>query len=515
MFVANRRARARAGAGRALRRRDDHASTSCPSELERRRHRRRLDLVAAPARRGRGARAGHARRAAGRPLLLIDLAVPRDVDPACAELPASRSTTSTTCSAVVARHQLVRRAEARKAEGIVEEEIQRFAGWLGSLEVTADDRGAARARRRDRRPACWPRTRAAGRSLSERDRARVEAIARAVVKRLLHEPTLRLKQRRRRAPRAACSCCASCSGSRSRGDARTRADAGRSPPAAPRRLMRIGTRGSALALAQASWVAALLGGARGRRARARRATTAARAGDKARWVDEIEEALLAGEVDLAVHSAKDVPGELRRGHARSSARPTARRIRGDGSIGALRRARASGRRRCAAARSCCAGAIRTSRSSSCAATSTRGCASSPTARSTRSCSPPPGCGGSAAPRRRRGARPAAVRAGARPGRARARGARGDDDAAARRRSTTPARTPRWPPSAPPCACSSADCHTPVGVARRRRRLACAGFVGRPDGSAWVRDEVDGLRRRGAGAARDAAPPAARRASLAA
>ena len=75
--------------------------------------------------------------------------------------------------------------------------------------------------------------------------------------------------------------------------------------------MRIGTRGSALALAQASPVAEALGGelvvitTSGDRDRA--------AGDKGRWVAEIERALLDEEIDLAVHSAKDVPAELASG----------------------------------------------------------------------------------------------------------------------------------------------------------------------------------------------------------
>jgi hydroxymethylbilane synthase len=78
--------------------------------------------------------------------------------------------------------------------------------------------------------------------------------------------------------------------------------------------MRLGTRGSALALAQARQVAELLSGAE-----VVPITTAGDRGDavadKSRWVDALEQALLAGEIDLAVHSAKDVPGELAQGLA--------------------------------------------------------------------------------------------------------------------------------------------------------------------------------------------------------
>ncbi len=102
--------------------------------------------------------------------------------------------------------------------------------------------------------------------------------------------------------------------------------------------MRIGTRGSALALAQAGHVAELLtaSGAPPPPELVTITTSGDRAGqgdrrdgdnrtvpqtsppggapeDKSRWVDAIEAALLAGEIDLAVHSAKDVPGELAAG----------------------------------------------------------------------------------------------------------------------------------------------------------------------------------------------------------
>jgi len=103
--------------------------------------------------------------------------------------------------------------------------------------------------------------------------------------------------------------------------------------------MRLGTRGSALALAQAELVAQLLQARAGsdgtagavevvpivtrgdRESAAVDDTAGAFAGDgpigepppgedKSRWVSELERALLSGEIDAAVHSAKDVPGEL-------------------------------------------------------------------------------------------------------------------------------------------------------------------------------------------------------------
>jgi len=83
--------------------------------------------------------------------------------------------------------------------------------------------------------------------------------------------------------------------------------------------VRLGTRGSALALAQAQLVADALGGD----AELVKITTAGDRGegigDKSRWVETIEAALLAGEIDLAVHSAKDVPGELGDGLALAGA----------------------------------------------------------------------------------------------------------------------------------------------------------------------------------------------------
>ncbi len=79
----------------------------------------------------------------------------------------------------------------------------------------------------------------------------------------------------------------------------------------PPRPLRLGTRASPLALVQAGLVADAIDGP----VELVHVTTSGDAGgapleDKRRWVDRIEDALSAGEIDLAVHSAKDLPGEL-------------------------------------------------------------------------------------------------------------------------------------------------------------------------------------------------------------
>lgn len=128
-----------------------------------------------------------------RPLLIVDIAVPRDVDALCADVPGVTLRDIDDLQAVVARNRSVRRAEAHLAEQIVEEEIERFAGWLGSLEVIPT---IAALRQHGEAIVAGVLAENDGRweSLSEADRSRVEAVAKAVVNRLLHDPTLFMKQ---------------------------------------------------------------------------------------------------------------------------------------------------------------------------------------------------------------------------------------------------------------------------------------------------------------------------------
>jgi glutamyl-tRNA reductase len=128
----------------------------------------------------------------GRPLLVLDIAVPRDVEGSCGELDGVTLVDMDGLQRVVARNIEVRVAEAARAEGIVEEEIDRFASWLGSLDVVPTI-SALRAHGEDIVGGLLAENAGRWENVSERDLARIEALARSVVTRLLHEPTLQLK----------------------------------------------------------------------------------------------------------------------------------------------------------------------------------------------------------------------------------------------------------------------------------------------------------------------------------
>jgi glutamyl-tRNA reductase len=135
------------------------------------------------------------RARAGRPLLLIDLAVPRDVEALCGTLEGVTLFDIDDLQAVAQRNRSVRRAEATRAEGIIEEEIQHFASWLGTLEVLPT---VAAMRAHAARIAAEVVAENDGKweTASERDHARIDAISRTIVNRLLHEPTLKMREMR-------------------------------------------------------------------------------------------------------------------------------------------------------------------------------------------------------------------------------------------------------------------------------------------------------------------------------
>ena len=71
----------------------------------------------------------------GRPLLLIDIAVPRDIEPACREIAGVSLHDIDDVQQIVERNASGREAEARRAEPILDAELDRFERWLASLEV--------------------------------------------------------------------------------------------------------------------------------------------------------------------------------------------------------------------------------------------------------------------------------------------------------------------------------------------------------------------------------------------
>jgi glutamyl-tRNA reductase len=128
----------------------------------------------------------------GRPLLIIDIAVPRDIEPSVREVPGVTLYDMDDLQREVARNMGTREAEAVRARQLVNQEVDRFNAWLASLDVVPTI-AALRALGDGVVEQVLRENESRWESLSDADRERLEVMARAVVNRLLHEPTLRLK----------------------------------------------------------------------------------------------------------------------------------------------------------------------------------------------------------------------------------------------------------------------------------------------------------------------------------
>jgi glutamyl-tRNA reductase len=133
-----------------------------------------------------------ARRSNGKPLLVIDIAVPRDIDPAVAELPGVTLLDMDDLRAFVDAGLDERRRAASVARRVLDEELDRYSGValareMAPLVSALHERGeAVRAAEVDRFASRLA-------SLDASQREAVEALTRGIVAKLLHEPTVELK----------------------------------------------------------------------------------------------------------------------------------------------------------------------------------------------------------------------------------------------------------------------------------------------------------------------------------
>lgn len=128
-----------------------------------------------------------------RPLFLIDIAVPRDIDPKVNDLAGVFLYDIDDLNGVVESNLEERMREARRAEGIIDEELAEFGSWLDSMEVVptiAAMRANAEAMRAEEMAKALKRLG----GLSEKEIATVEALSTAIVNKMLHGPTARLRQ---------------------------------------------------------------------------------------------------------------------------------------------------------------------------------------------------------------------------------------------------------------------------------------------------------------------------------
>jgi len=258
-----------------------------------------------------------------RPLFIMDIALPRDVEPSCAELEQVHLCNLDDLQQAVARNLSHRHEEVAEVNRMVEQETREF------LRDLAGRRAVPAIRRlREHVEALRQEEleRARTRGLSEEQSALLETFSRNLMSKLLHQPTRRLREMAAdgEAP-ALLQRSLAIFGLEAPPKEPAAESAEESVEASPevdsgRPLLRLGTRGSDLAVAQSEAVADELRRAwpdmevrlkvirtTGDRQQDRALSTF---GGKGIFTRELEEALLEGRIDLAVHSLKDLPGTL-------------------------------------------------------------------------------------------------------------------------------------------------------------------------------------------------------------
>lgn len=128
----------------------------------------------------------------GRGLLFIDIAVPRDIDPAVRSLQGVHLCDIDDIEAVTSEGWSGRQAEVENVEAIVAEEVARFEEWWESLDVVPVI-SALRERAEAIRRKELERTLSRLPDLDDESRARIEAMTEAIVKKMLDRPIARLK----------------------------------------------------------------------------------------------------------------------------------------------------------------------------------------------------------------------------------------------------------------------------------------------------------------------------------
>ena len=132
-------------------------------------------------------------RRGGRPLFLIDIAVPRDIDPEVQHLEGVHLYDVDDLHAVVEGNLRERERELAKVEGIIAEELDRFECRLRSQSVVPTI-AQLRSRAEQMRQLELARGATYLGSLDERQKQAVDALSAAIVNKILHRPTQRLKE---------------------------------------------------------------------------------------------------------------------------------------------------------------------------------------------------------------------------------------------------------------------------------------------------------------------------------